>query len=330
MILKPTKYSIGDLQLESGEVIRNAFVSAAIIGKKPLKEGRAVLCCASIAGNHRRLEFLMGPGCALDPDQYCIIATDALGNGWSSSPSNSREQPGIKFPRFTLKDMIASQHRLLEVLGLQELYCVIGASMGGMQALQWTASHRDAVKRVVAMTPQARTSAWSQLANALSREILMSDPNWQRGFVREEIWRMWGGLMMGIIPGTPESVQRSIPSFKDAGELLRDFQLQAQNRKIDPRDWVWQTFAYDAHDLADTENRLSAEEVLHSIEIPALIIGAPGDLYNPTEEARKSAALLSNGLYREIPSFLGHAAASDRRAEDADFLNRVISDFLSD
>ena len=94
MELKPTKFSIGDLPLESGEVIQNAFVSAAMFGRKPSKHSKVALCCASIAGNHRRLEFLMGQGRALDPEQYCIIATDALGNGWSSSPSNSPEQPG--------------------------------------------------------------------------------------------------------------------------------------------------------------------------------------------------------------------------------------------
>ena len=66
---------------------------------------------------------------ALDPEQYCIIATDALGNGWSSSLSNSPEQPGTQFPRFTLKDMVASQYRLLEVLRIEEIFCVIGASV---------------------------------------------------------------------------------------------------------------------------------------------------------------------------------------------------------
>ena len=126
---------------------------------------------------------MMNQGRSLNPEQYCIIATDALGNGWSSSPSNSPEQPGTEFPRFTLRDMVASLYKLLEVLGIEELFCVIGASMGGMQALQWSAKHSDIVQRVVAMTPQVRTSAWSQLAYALSREILMQDPNWKRGFV---------------------------------------------------------------------------------------------------------------------------------------------------
>ncbi|MFZ9115129.1 MAG: alpha/beta hydrolase, partial [bacterium] len=96
----------------------------------------------------------------------------------------------------------------------------------------------------------------------------------------------------------------------------------------DPRDWIWQTFAYDAHDIGDRARGLTTEQVLQSIQIPVLTIGAPDDLYNPTEEARNSALLLSNGRYLEIQSFLGHSAASERRAEDAELLNREISNFL--
>ena len=70
MELKPTKFSIGDLPLESGKVIQNALVSVTVFGRKPLKDIKVVLCCASIAGNHRMMEFLMGQGRALDLEHY--------------------------------------------------------------------------------------------------------------------------------------------------------------------------------------------------------------------------------------------------------------------
>ena len=134
--------------------------------------------------------------------------------------------------------------------------------------------------------------------------------------------------MMRLILGTPKSITNSALEFEDIEELLKNFQQQAQNRRIDPRNWIWQTFVYDTHDLGDRTKGLTTELVLQSIQIPVLIIGAPDDLYNPTEEARNSALLLSNGRYLETQSFLGHAAASERRAEDAEFLNREISNFL--
>ena len=133
---------------------------------------------------------------------------------------------------------------------------------------------------------------------------------------------------MRLILGTPKSIT-NCSEFEDIEELLKNFQQQAQNRRMDPRDWIWQTFAYDAHDIGDRSRGLTTEQVLQSIQTPVLTIGAPDNLYNPTEEARNSALLLSNGRYLEIQSFLGHAAASEREAEDAEFLNREISNFLA-
>ena len=90
--------------------------------------------------------------------------------------------------------------------------------------------------------------------------------------------------MMRLIPGTPKSITNSALEFEDFEELLKNFQQQAQNRRIDSRNWIWQTFAYDTHDLVDGAKGLTTEKVLHFIQIPVLIIGAPDDLYNPTEE----------------------------------------------
>ena len=113
----------------------------------------------------------MGQGRALDPEQYCIIATDALGNGWSSSPSNSPEQPGTEFPRFTLKDMVASQYRLQEVLGIKELFCVIGASMGGMQALQWGIDYPTFMDGLIVIAATSKLSPQAIGFNKVGRRL---------------------------------------------------------------------------------------------------------------------------------------------------------------
>ena len=104
-----------------------------------------------------RLDFLIGPGAPLDTRRFCIVAIDALGNGLSSSPSSSIGQPGSDFPPITIRDMVESQRRALDRLGIGRLSAVVGASMGGMRALQWAVSHPARMDRVVAMTPMSRT-----------------------------------------------------------------------------------------------------------------------------------------------------------------------------
>src|ERR1041385_758498 len=104
-------YKIGDLTLESGEVIRDFAISYVTHGKLNEKKSNAILMVTAISGNHHRLDFLIGPGKALDTNKYFIIATDAIGNGLTTSPSNSKAQPRMQFPRFVMRDMVESQRR---------------------------------------------------------------------------------------------------------------------------------------------------------------------------------------------------------------------------
>src|SRR5215471_2402332 len=102
-------FNEGDLKLESGDVIKDFSISYVTHGALNAKKSNAILVVTAISGNHHRIDFMIGPGKALDPDKYFIIATDAIGNGLSTSPSNSKSQHGTQFPRFTIRDMVESQ-----------------------------------------------------------------------------------------------------------------------------------------------------------------------------------------------------------------------------
>ena len=137
-------FNEGDLKLESGEAIKDFSISYVTHGTLNAKKSNAILMVTAIGGNHHRLDFMIGPGKALDPDKYFIIATDAIANGFTTSPSNSKSQPRMPFPKFTIRDMVESQYRLLkEKFGIDHVVAVVGPSMGGMQVLQWGVSHPD-------------------------------------------------------------------------------------------------------------------------------------------------------------------------------------------
>src|SRR5438552_5811017 len=155
-------HCMGELKLESGQPIRDFCISYVTHGTLNAAKSNAVLMVPAIGGNHHRIDYLIGPGRALDPAKYFIIATDAIGNGLTTSPSNSKTQAKMQFPKFNIRDMITSQQRLVtEKFGIKKLVTVIGASMGGMQALQWGVSHPDAVASLVPIIPLGRTPAWT-------------------------------------------------------------------------------------------------------------------------------------------------------------------------
>src|SRR5206468_3864360 len=175
-------YPMGDLKLESGEAIKDFAISYVTHGKLNAKKSNAILMVTAISGNHHRLDFLIGPGKALDTNKYFVVATDAIGNGLTTSPSTSKAQPRMQFPKFNIRDMVNSTHGLVtQKFGIGKLVAVAGASMGGMQALQWAVSYPDMMHGAVALIPLARTPAWSTGIVEMARQIIMTDPEWKGG-----------------------------------------------------------------------------------------------------------------------------------------------------
>jgi homoserine O-acetyltransferase/O-succinyltransferase len=201
-------YNEGDLKLESGEAIKDFSISYVTHGTLNEKKSNAILMVTALGGNHHRIDFMIGPGKALDPDKYFIICTDAVGNGLTTSPSNSTAQPRMSFPKFTMRDMVESQYRLLkEKFGIEHVVAVVGPSMGGMQTLQWGVSHPDYMDALVAMVPLAKTPAWSVAVMEASRKAIMEDPAWKDGNYDappERGIRLWRDIVGLLAARTPD------------------------------------------------------------------------------------------------------------------------------
>jgi homoserine O-acetyltransferase len=304
------RFEMGNLQLESGEILRDAFISYVVHGDPALLRDRAILVATAIGSTHHRLDFLIGPNGAMNTDTHCIIVADALGNGLSSSPSNSVAQPASRFPRFTLRDMVETQKRLLDDLRVDRLVCVVGASMGGMQTLQWGVSHPGRMRAIVAITPMARTARWSQLVNELSRRALFQDEQCRVPRPRHEAMRLWVPLTQLVIARTPQAIE----GFRSQAALmawLDERVAHLQGDGLDPFDWCYQTWAYDAHDVGSTPGCAGdVASALNQIKAATLILAPSQDLYNPGFAAREASAAIAGSRFIELPGDDGHASAS--------------------
>lgn len=325
--------ALGDLRLESGEVIHDFGQSYVMHGTPTGRGENVVLVCASLTGNHHRLDFLIGEGRALDPSRFCVVAVDPIGNGLSTSPSNSARQPGMRFPRFTIRDMVHAQHRLLtEHLGIDRAFAVVGASMGGMQALQWVVSHPDFAARSVAMTPMARTAPWAVAVTETARSCLMADPAWTGdGFagIPDRGWRAYAGLMTVLLSRTPMALAEQMSGCDDTHEWFDAMVAQVRRNGFDATDYLYQSRAYERHDVGTTPGHAGTDAALASIRARMLIAAPAMDLFNPVICARDIAAAVPGARFVEIPSLQGHQAATSQRAEDAAFLNGAIGSFFA-
>ena len=150
-------FDLGDFPLEVGITLPAAKISYATHGTLNAAGDNAVLVPSFYLGDHHGYDFLIGPGKALDPAKYFIVATDMFQNGLSSSPSNTPAPfSGNQFPPIAIRDNVSAQLRLLtEELGVSRLRSVIGFSMGAQQAFQWAVSHPDFVETIIPMCGSA-------------------------------------------------------------------------------------------------------------------------------------------------------------------------------
>ncbi len=329
--------ALGDLQLESGEAIRDFSISYVTHGTLNADKSNAILMVTAIGGNHHRIDYLIGPGRALDPSRYFIIATDAIGNGLTTSPSNSKTQPRMQFPRFNMRDMVNSQQRLVtEKFGIRKLVTVVGASMGGMQALQWAVSYPDMVQSVVPIIPLARTPAWTTGVLEMLRQSIMTDARWKDGDYAaseppEQGMRLWAGWLSGVIVRTPVFQEELYPKGGDDEiKYLKGVQDSGWKR-MDATDWIYQSWAYDQHNVGTTPGfNGDYNRALGAIKAKTLILAGSTDLLNPEYEAVRAARQIKDARYVAINGKrpLGHLSGAGATAPESDMQNREIAAFL--
>ncbi len=197
--------SLGDFKLESGEVIRDCRLGYRTFGQLNADKSNVVVFPTWANGTTAQMDGQFGPGRLLDTSKYYAIAVDALGNGVSSSPSNSSLQPRMKFPKFTMRDMVNSQHQLLtEVLHLDHVRAVMGASMGGMQTFQWMVSYPGFMDIAIPIVGSPRLAAFDLLFWQTGNDAIMSDPGWNNGDYKEQPAATLQGELSYLVATTPE------------------------------------------------------------------------------------------------------------------------------
>ncbi|KAF4955966.1 hypothetical protein FGADI_4139 [Fusarium gaditjirri] len=132
-------------------------------------------------------EKFIGPGGPLDTNKYHVICTNVIGGcngstGPSSVDPGNGERYATHFPILTMDDMVRAQFRLLDHLGIDKLYASVGSSMGGMQSLAAGVLFPSRVGRIVSISGCARSHPYSIAMRHTQRQVLMMDPNWNRGF----------------------------------------------------------------------------------------------------------------------------------------------------
>ncbi|GAA5140561.1 hypothetical protein GCM10023320_78370 [Pseudonocardia adelaidensis] len=177
-------HEIPDLTLACGSTLRPARIAYQTYGTLNAAKDNAIVYPTWYSGRHWDNEWLIGEDKALDPNRWFIIVPNMLGNGLSSSPSNTPPPwDRARFPQIAVRDNVAAQHRLVtEVFGIEKLALVLGWSMGAGQTYQWAVSHPEMVQRILPFCGSARTAPHNRVFLDSLRYALRADAAFAEGW----------------------------------------------------------------------------------------------------------------------------------------------------
>jgi homoserine O-acetyltransferase/O-succinyltransferase len=329
-------FDLGDLALECGTVLPSAKVAYKTHGRLNADKSNVILYPTQIGAQHNDIEWLIGPGKALDPERHFVIVLDQLGNGLSSSPSNS--SPPFdrgRFPAINIRDDVVAQHRLVtEHFGIRHIALVVGYSMGAQQTYQWAVSHPELVERIAPFCGTAKTTPHNAVFLQSLRAALTTDAAWMGGdyhdqpvlgmralarvyaawglsqeFYKQELWRAMGfETLEGFVTGFWEKRY----SRRDANNLLSMI-----------RTW-------ELNDLGATPGMTgSAKQALASVKAKATIMASATDLYFTVDDMKSDAAQVPKAKFQVIPSLWGHMAGAGLNAADSGFIESELRSLLA-
>jgi homoserine O-acetyltransferase len=323
--------------LQSGAPLPDAKLAYRTYGRLNDRRDNAIVYPTFFGGQHPHLEWLIGPSMAMSPDRYFIIVPNMLGNGLSSSPSNTRPPNGRgQFPLVTLYDNVRLQHRLVtERFGIERLKLVVGWSMGAQQAFHWAAMYPTMVERIAPFCGSARTSRHNfvfleGLRAALTADEAFRDGSYDAPPVRG--LRAFGRVYAGWC--WSQSFYREQLDMKAVGApSLEGFLTGTMEEAFigqDANDLLAMLATWQRADISD--NPLFGgdfDSALAAITARALVMPAQTDLYFPPEDNAAEVTHMANAELRIIPSIWGHMAGSGFNPTDNRFVDAALAELLA-
>ncbi len=333
------------LALKSGAVLPQFDLVYETYGSLNADKSNAVLICHALSGTHHVAgkysaedkypgwwDNLIGPGKPLDTNKFFVIGVNNLGGchgstGPASLNPASGQPWGAQFPVVTVEDWVASQAMLADYLGIKQLAAVVGGSLGGMQALQWTLAYPDRVRHALVIASAPNLTAQNMAFNEVARQAIITDPEFHggdyyaHGVVPKRglrIARMLGHITylsddaMGAKFGRKlkDGIRYSFDAEFEMESYLR-YQGDKFAGEFDANTYLRMTRALDYYDPAMAfDNDLSL--ALKNVQAAFLVVSFTSDWrFSPARSREIVKALLDNERtvsYAEVTAAHGHDA----------------------
>jgi homoserine O-acetyltransferase/O-succinyltransferase len=300
--------SLGNFPLENGQQINDCKIGFRTFGKLNAKRSNAVIYPTGGGTTTFMIESFFGAGLDVDTTRFYLILIDALGNGVSSSPSNSICQPKTSFPQFSIKDMVNTQYKMLiENLNIHHLSAVVGGSMGGCQALQWAVSYPDFMDKVVSIEGTPKFSTYDLLWTNTYIESVKNDTAYHGGNYNVNPLLPFAAHLSQMMITTPAYLNNTVPADSFSTWLAST----ANNPfSVDCNNMLWQIKACSLQDISSVASG-SMENTAKMIKAKMLIIANKQDhMINQTLSIKFAG--MANAELVVMDNDLGHLIFNEK------------------
>ncbi|TWT11672.1 alpha/beta fold hydrolase [Reyranella sp. CPCC 100927] len=331
-------FDLGDVRLQRGATLRGCKLAYKTFGQLNAQKDNAIVYPTWYSGQHYDNEWLVGDGMALDPQKYFIIIPNMLGNGLSSSPSNTPEPyNGPRFPHVTAYDNVRVQHRLVtEKFGVKHIRLVTGWSMGALQTFHWGALYPDMMDLLAPFCGSAKCSRHNFVFLEGVKAALTADAHFLDGWYNEKpakglraAARVYAGW------GFSQAFYREKLDLEAMGySSLEDFLVAFWEGFFLPKDannlltmlWTWQN-----GDISDNElYGGDFKKALAAIKAKAYVMPGQTDLYFPPEDSAFEVEHMPNATFVPVPSIWGHfAGGPGTNPKDVAFIDGKLKELLA-
>jgi homoserine O-acetyltransferase len=330
-------FDLGDVTLQHGATLRDAKLAYKTYGQLNADKSNAIVYPTWYSGRHWDNEWLIGEGMALDPANYFIIVPNMLGNGLSSSPSNTPPPyDKARFPNVTFWDQVQQQHRLVtEKFGIETLPLVTGWSMGAGQTYQWAVSFPDMVQRACPFCGSSKTSEHNIVFLEGVKAALTADDAFRGGWYEEKpakglraaarVYAGWGFSQAFYW----EQVYKEL-GYSDLEDFLVAFWEGFFLDRRDPNNLLTMLWTWQKGDIGKTPG-FDGDHVkaLQSIKAKTIVLPAEKDLYFPPEDEEYAVKHMPNAELRVIPGVWGHFAGGGANPVDTKYIDDVLKELLA-
>jgi len=317
-VIRPETVRLPGLRTQSGFEFDHLDVSYVTLGKLSPARDNAILICPALSGDAQVAglspttgrpgwwDYHVGPGKAIDTDKFFVLCSSMLGGcGGTTGPSSihpgTGKPFGMTFPAVTVRDMVAAQLKLVDHLGIAQLFAVTGGSMGGMQALVWAVEHPGRARVCVPIASCVSHSAMQIAFNEIGRHAITSDPNWDGGNYTADrrpshglaVARMIGHVTYLSEFAMTHKFGRRRQASEDAAraeaalfsvESYLHYQGQSFVKRFDPNAYLYLTKALDEFDLFENG---PAAEIFRGVTARFLVVSFESDWLYPPSQSRE-------------------------------------------